>query len=132
MTDTNKDGMGELARIEYVLRGLWLNWAAAFGAITLPLLMGLFVPRIWLPFICLIAGYFISAKMRRDISSGISSCSILMRVAARVLLLSAAAMFVVVILCTDWLVPTVIHLDLYNSEIPFVTCLVILDRKSVV
>ena len=52
MTDTNKDGMGELARIEYVLRGLWLNWAAAFGAITLPLLMGLFVPRIWLPFIC--------------------------------------------------------------------------------
>ena len=125
MTDTNKDGMGELARIEYVLRGLWLNWAAAFGAITLPLLMGLFVPRIWLPFICLIAGYFISAKMRSDISSGISSCSILMRVAARVLLLSAAAMFVVVILCTDWLVPTVIHLDLYNSEIPFVTCLVI-------
>lgn len=53
-----------------------------------------------------------------------SVCSLVIKVTAQILMLSALIMFVIEILCTDWLVPTVIHLTLYNSEIPFITCLV--------
>ncbi len=115
----------ELMRTDMVLRALWRNWAVAYGAITLPLLLALFVPRIWIPFICLGAGYLLLTMMRSDVNSGVSSCSLIIRLASRILLIASAAMFVVVILCTDWLVPTVVYLDLYNSEIPFITCLVI-------
>lgn len=105
----------ELMRTDMVLRALWRNWAVAYGAITLPLLLALFVPRIWIPFICLGAGYLLLTMMRSDVNSGVSSCSLIIRLASRILLIASAAMFVVVILCTDWLVPTVVYLDLYNS-----------------
>jgi len=107
-----------------VLRTLWRNWAAAYGAVTLPILLGLFVPRIWLPFICLVEAWAL-ISFGRSASLSTSACSLVMRVVSRSLMVSAILMFCIVILCTDWLVPTVIHLQLYNSEIPFVTCLVI-------
>ncbi len=109
---------------DITLRALWRNWSIGFGAIIVPLVAALFVPKIWIPFICLAEAWLLISLMRSDIASGISACSLLIYVVSRVLLITALCMFVVVILCTDWLVPTVIQLDLYNSEIPFVTCLV--------
>ncbi len=110
---------------DITLRALWRNWAIGFGTIILPVIAALFVPKIWIPFICLGEAWLLISLMRTDIASGISACSLLIFLASRVLLITSLAMLVVVILCTDWLVPTVIHLELYNSEIPFITCLVI-------
>lgn len=110
--------------IDRILTAVWRNWAIACGALMLPLLLALFVPRLWLPFICLAESYLLISLMRADITSGISSCSLIIRLVSRVLLITGAVMFLIAILCTDWLVPTVIHLELYNSEIPFITCLV--------
>ena len=39
--------------IPHILKTLWLNWMISYGAITLPLLLGIFTPKLWLPFICL-------------------------------------------------------------------------------
>lgn len=118
-------------RTARLLSAIWRNWAIAVGALTFPLLLAIFVPKIWIPFVCLAEGYLLVSLMRANLNSGVSSCSLIVRVSSRILLLTAAVMFVVVILCTDWLVPTVIHLDLYNSEIPFVTCLVVFPVTAV-
>lgn len=119
MSDENQQEQGS----DKVLKELWRNWAA-YGAVTLPILLGLFVPRLWLPFICLVEAWALIA-LGRTASISTGACSLVMKVVSRSLLLSAIIMFGIVILCTDWLVPTVVHLQLYNSEIPFVTCLVI-------
>lgn len=116
----------EMMRTDKVLRNVWRNWALAYGAITLPLVAAIFVPRIWIPFICFIAGYALVVRMKQNQEKGALSCPMLMSMASKVLFISSAVMFIIVILCTDWLVPSVIHLQLYNTELPFVTCLVML------
>ena len=110
--------------IPHILKTLWLNWMISYGAITLPLLLGIFTPKLWLPFICLAEVYLLSAYSHNREHGRLGADSLPIEMTIKALTLAAAAMFVVVILCTDWLVPTVIHLKLYNSEIPFVTCLV--------
>lgn len=107
-----------------ILVALWRNWAISYGCITLPLIVALFVPKIWIPFVCVALAWLLISLLRGDIASGVSACSLVVYLTSRVMLVTAAVMFLVAILCTDWLVPTVIHLDLYNSEIPFITCLV--------
>ena len=121
MSDSNRT---ELKRTDIALSTLWANWALAYGAITLPLVLAIFVPRIWIPFICLAGAYIVKVMIRRNLTSNISACSLVVNLAYRVLLLSALVMFLVVVIYTDWLVPTVIHLQLYNTELPFITCLV--------
>ena len=69
--------------------------------------------------------------IRRNLTSNISACSLVVNLAYRVLLLSALVMFLVVVIYTDWLVPTVIHLQLYNTELPFITCLVVFPIVAV-
>ena len=118
------DGDSKIRSTDTMLKVVWRNWAVAYGAITLPLLVALFVPKIWVPFVCLAESYLLISLMRSDLDSSVSHCSLIAYLSSRMLLLTSAVMFIVVILCTDWLVPTVIHLDLYNSEIPFITCLV--------
>lgn len=111
---------------ERLLNAIWLNWVVAYGAITLPLLLAIFTPKIWLPFVCLAEAYILISLMKGDVTNSVSRCTLIGVLASRVLLLSALSMLIVCILCTDFLVPTVIHLNLYNSEIPFVSCLVMM------
>lgn len=113
------------SQVPHVLRGLWRNWAMAYGAITLPLLLSMLVPRIWLPFICVAEAWALVAWSKSSDAPALDACSLVLRVASKIMLVTALVMFAIVILCTDWLVPTVIHLQLYNSEIPFITALVI-------
>ena len=115
----------------HVLHAMWLNWIIAYGAVTLPLVLAMFVPKLWVAFICLAEGYMLTVVTRSNVTDKFSRCSLLVSLAAKILLTASMVMFVVVILCTDWLVPTVIHLNLYNSEIPFVTCLVILPVSAI-
>ncbi len=112
-------------RIGRVVNALWRNWAMSVGALMLPILLGAFLPAMWIPFICVAEAYVLATFMRSDLSSGLSACSVIVRLTIRILFITAAAMFIVAILCTDWLVPTMIYLEVYNSEIPFVTCLVL-------
>lgn len=108
-----------------LLRSLRANWAIAYGAVTLPLFLGIFIPKLWVAIVCFLGGYILTAFARNGITESFSRSSLLVNTAAKSLFVSAAVMFLIVILCTDWLVPTVVHLKLYNSEIPFVTCLVV-------
>lgn len=109
-----------------VLMAMWRNWAVGFGSVALLLVFALFTAKTWLPFIALAEVYILSSLIRGHFSSGMTGCAILPRMAQRTMLVSALIMFGINVLCTDWLIPARIHLNLYNSEIPFITSLVVL------
>lgn len=114
-----------------VLKNVWRNWAIACGAIMLPLVFALFTAKTWLPFIALAEIYILSIFMRSRYNRSLTVCSLPVWLSVRVLAWSAVAMLAVNILCTDWLVPTAVHLELYNPEIPFITCLIVFPVTAV-
>ncbi len=104
---------------------MWRNWAVAYGAITLPLVLSLFMSLTWLPFAVLFEVYALTTLRKSDMLNSLSRCSVLPRIAIRTLLVSALIMIVINIMCTDWLIPTVWRLRVYNNEIPFIVCLIV-------
>ena len=114
-----------------VFRTMWLNWAISFGAVALLLFFALFTRKVWLPFIALGEVYFLAVFIRRR-RGKLADCSLLPHLTMTALIITALIMLLINILCTDWLVPGVVHLDLYNVEIPFITCLVALPCLAAV
>lgn len=113
-----------LFKSDKIITALWRNWALAYGALTLPLLLALWLPKVWISVLTLLEAWALASAMKSNYNILVNGCSLLLRVAIRVLMLTAVVMLAIVILCTDWLVPTVIHLEVYNAEIPFITCLI--------
>lgn len=111
---------------------MWQNWALAVGAIVLPILCALIFKRIWIPFICFAEVYVLSLVSHSRSRGPKGGCSLMLRVANRILVVAMIAMLAIDLLCTDWLIPTVVHLELYNQDIPFVTCLVMFPATALV
>lgn len=111
--------------IDNVRSSLWRNWAMGFGALSLPLLLGMWIPMFWIAIISAIEAWALVAATKSNFMGMTSSCSIFLSLTIRILVASVIIMLGIVVLCTDWLVPTMIHLNLYNEEIPFVTCLIV-------
>lgn len=107
-----------------LILALWRNWVICYGALRLPLLLSLFTPLIWLPFVALIEVYLLSTVRKPDILAPVSRCTPLTGLTVRILTIASLVMLVINLLCTDWLIPTVWRLHVYNSEIPFIVCLV--------
>ena len=114
-----------------LLNELWRNWAVAYGAITLPLLLSLWIPKVLISILTLFEAWFLIAALKSNWSNVVNKCSLVIRIASRIMLATALVMLIIVILCTDWLVPTVIHLELYNEEIPFITSLIVFPVTAV-
>ena len=112
-------------RPEDTIRHLWRNWALAYGALTLPLLLSLWIPKVFISILTLAEAWFLISFVKSDNRRIIGRCTLIFRIVARILFVTSLIMLCIVILCTDWLVPTVIHLEVYNTEIPFITSLII-------
>ncbi len=108
-----------------VLTAMWRNWAVAFGTVALLLVFALFTAKSWLPFIALGEVYILASLIKGRFSRGMTGCAVLPRVAQRTMVFAALIMLGINILCTDWLIPARIHLELYNEEIPFITSLLV-------
>lgn len=112
-------------RPEDVIWDLWRIWAVALGSLVLPLLLSVWISEVWISVLTLIEACCLNAAINRRYHRLVGYCSLVLRIASRVLFVTAAIMLLIVILCTDWLVPTVIHLQVYNQQIPFITALII-------
>ena len=64
-------------------RTMWRNWAVSYGAITLPLVLSLFMSLTWLPFAALFEVYVLATLRKSDILSAVSSCSVMTGIAIR-------------------------------------------------
>lgn len=120
-----QDAPEYMSNVDKVLRSMWRNWTIAFGAITLPILLSLFLPKLWIPFVCLFAAWGLHAAARQSSSLLVNTCSLVVRLASRTLFIAALVGFAIDLFCTDWIIPKVIFFKIYNDEIPYITSLVI-------
>lgn len=121
----SEEEIKDMNRADTVLTALWRNWALAFGSIALLVFVSIFLRPLWLPFVGLVEAWALSSIIKSNWRGTVNSCSLIVMLAVRILLVSSLIMLGVFIFCTDWLVPKVVYLDLYNTEIPFVTCLIV-------
>lgn len=114
-----------------ISRKIWLNWVISFGALMLPMFLSMFIPSLWVPIVILLEVYLLASLRRGGAVNILGNCSVLLSIAVRSLAVSAVVMIGILLLCTDWVIPTQYQIDLYNAEIPFVVCLVIFPIVAV-
>lgn len=106
--------------------GLWWNWTIAFGFVTAPVMLTLFIPRLWLPLIVFGMHLFLLWRIRHHRTGHRVVCDLIPMVCSHVLLWSAIIMVVINLLHTQWFdiwsqmegVPV-------NKQIPFISILII-------
>ena len=111
---------------------MYRNWTISFGSITLLLLLSIYLPMWWLPFIAIAEWYAITSIVHIDRHRPSASCSLVMRMASRTLGISALVMLCVLVLYTDHILPTFIELSAYNQDKPFITDLIVFPVMAVI
>ena len=115
-----------------VIGSLWRNWAISYGALTLPMVLAFFLPRITIPFILLIEAYLLTAYSRAKGRMALGSCAHILIVTRRVLAISGIIMIGILVLYTDRVIPTVFRVETFNADIPFIICLVMTPVQVIV
>jgi len=110
---------------------LWVNWAVAFGAIALELLLPRLMPKSWLPLPVFIIAYAELVYLRTQQQRGSLSCTAMLRVSTMTLFWSAIIMLVINILNSKLLFDNLIDWSNSNKEIPFITCLILFPTMIV-
>ncbi|WP_290097508.1 hypothetical protein [uncultured Duncaniella sp.] len=104
---------------------LWLNWAIAVGALALPEMAALFVPRHWIPTITfgLMLLLIIYRNNGRKLSA--SSCDLIQTICVRTLCTSALIMIIISIIYTRHIISLFYPEELLNMHIPYQTILIL-------
>lgn len=109
----------------HILFGLWANWLVAFGSIGLTILLGLIMPRTWLPVPMLLMAYIQLLLTRRQTTGKSMGCVLSLRVSLLTLFWSAVVMGVVQVLNSQLLLDGLIDWSKTNADIPYIASLVI-------
>lgn len=117
---------------ENAIFSLWLNWAMSLGALTAPIVFGLFTAKIWLPLITfaimgLLILYHNSGRRYRA-----TSCALIPNIAIKSLALSGVIMMVICIMYARGVIQHFYDPELLNDHIPFITVLIIAPVTLVV
>ena len=81
-----------------VIGALWRNWAISYGALTLPMVLAFFVPRVTIPFILLIEAYLLTAYSRARGRMALGSCAHILIVSRESLAISGWSMSGILVL----------------------------------
>lgn len=111
---------------------MFRNWAMAFGAIALVLLLSLFLPMWWIPFVALVEWYLMVSAVKSAEQRPGSYCSLVLRTASAVMVASALVMLVVLVVYTDYILPQFIELPLHSRQKPFISAMIIFPVTAVV
>lgn len=104
---------------------LWVNWAIAFGAIALELLLPRLISKAWLPLPVFALAYAELVYMRTQQARESLSCTAMLKVSTLTLFWSALIMLIINILNSEMLFDNLINWSNSNKEIPYITCLVV-------
>ncbi len=115
-----------------VLVSMSIDWAIAFGAVAVLLIASLLVSPLLLPFIGFLLVFAITSYIKSDKMYGRGASPLILIVGRIAVGWSSVIMLAINILFTPWLVGRVLHLELYNDEIPFITSLVTFPVLAVV
>lgn len=107
-----------------VLVSMSIDWAIAFGAVAVLLIASLLVSPLLLPFIGFLLVFAITTYIKSDKMYRRGASPLILIVGRITVGWSSVIMLAINILFTPWLVGRVLHLEMYNDEIPFITSLV--------
>lgn len=117
---------------DIVMKTMFRNWAMSFGAIALLLLLSIFLPMWWLPFMAIVEWFLLVSAVKSSEQRPGSYCSLVTRMAAQTMALSALVMTVLLVIYTDRILPQFVELPLYNRELPFIAALIVWPVTMVV
>ncbi len=111
---------------------LWLNWVMATTAISLVVVLSLWVKAIWMPFVAFGLELVLFVLVRRNREAELPVCYLVPFITTRILFWTGVVMFVVNLLYSEWLIDKVFDPDTINQEIPFITILIMAPVTVVV
>lgn len=115
------------------IRGLWNNWAIAFGAISLVTLFDLFVPKNLLPVLVLSLSYLLSVKIKLDNGkTKMGACHMPLWATAIILFWSGIVMLVINLLHARWFFGGMLSAEPFNPQHPYVSSLILFPVALVV
>lgn len=108
------------------IRGLWNNWAIAFGAIALVTFFSLFISKVILPAIIFVLAYAMMAKLKADTGhSKMGACSLIVWATAIILFWSGLVMVIINIIHAEWFFGGRFVVEPFNPQHPYVASLII-------
>lgn len=115
------------------IRGLWNNWAIAFGAIAILMLCSLFISKTFLPILSFALAYGLMAKMRADNSrSKMGACYMMLWAMAIVLFWSGVVMILINIIHSEWFFGGIYAIEPFNPRHPYICCLIVFPISLIV
>lgn len=103
---------------------LWANWLSGSGAITLLVILSLWVRPLYMPFVAFGFQFILFLLIRHNRRSRIPSCYILPFVVSRVLFWTGIVMIVVNFIYTSHLAEGIFGASHINRDIPFICVLI--------
>lgn len=104
---------------------LWANWAVAFGAIALELVFPRLMSKVVLPFPIFVLAFLELIYLRRRQATDFPGSTAMLRVSVLTLFWSAAIMLLINVMNSRMLLDDYIDWSTTNSDIPYITCLII-------
>ncbi len=116
----------------YGIYSLWANWALALGLLVGVVLLSLVLPKLWLPLAAFIIASVLFSLVRYNRDAEQPGCFRLPYLACWSLVWSAAIMMIINLMHMDWIFGELDILDNANTEIPYITVLIIAPVTFVV
>lgn len=110
---------------ETAIFDLWLNWVIAGGALSLPILLSVYIPPLLIPLISLALAGGLLAYDRASLRSHTAVCPLILTIATRSLFYSALIMIIISLIYARGVIWYLYDDDTINTAIPFVTLLIV-------
>ena len=110
---------------ETAIFDLWLNWVIAGGALSLPILLSVYIRPLFIPLISLALAGGLLAYDRASMRSHTAVCPLILTIATRSLFYSALIMIVISLIYARGVIWYFYDDESVNTAIPFVTLLIV-------
>lgn len=110
---------------ETAIFGLWLNWVIAGGALSLPILLSVYIQAAFIPFISLALAGALLAYDRSSMRSHTAVCPLILTIVTRSLFYSSIIMILISVIYARGFINYFYDDATINASIPFVTLLII-------
>ncbi len=104
---------------------LWLNWIIGSGALTLLIVLSLWVSPKLLPFVAFAMQLALFVLIRRNRESDLPVCYLLPFVVSRILFWSGTIMLIIDLLYNYGIIHRIFPAEEINTQIPFITVLIV-------
>lgn len=111
---------------------LWINWLIGSSALTLLVVLSLWVKPLYMPFVAFGLQFVLFVLIRRNREQRLPSCYILPFIVSRVLFWSGVVMVAINLVYSGTLVDLMFNPEQINREIPFICMLIVAPISTII